>query len=216
MRSGFERIALAPLVAALTLRPDSARAGGAPVDPSYGRVDGDAAVVVGAGAVVAPRGPRAEAEVRLRYLETAGLFATFEDAGILASSSEPQRVLVTGLEVRPLFLLRWLKGYESQRARLDLALDSLGLDLGAMLEQPEGAGFASRGGFEVGLGVEVPILERASGPWIGVRGALRWSDAALGSGVRSPDDRQAVLALTFAWHQSFSLHLVDAGDRAPR
>ena len=216
MRSGFERIALAPLAAAVTLWADGARAGGAVVDPSYGRVGGDVSLVVGAGAVVAPRGPRAEAEMRLRYFETAGLFATFEDAGILASSSEPRRVLVTGLELRPLFLFRWLKGHEGLGARLDLALDSIGIDLGAMAEQPAGAGFASRGGFELGLGVELPILEHASGPWIGVRGALRWSDAAVGSGVRSADDRQAVLALTFAWHQALSLHLVDVGDQAPR
>ncbi|HXN34307.1 MAG TPA: hypothetical protein VN894_20740 [Polyangiaceae bacterium] len=216
MRSGSDRAAFAGVAVALATCAGSAGANGAAVDSSYGRIAGDIAVVLGAGGVVAPRGLRAEAELRLRYLESAGLFATIEDAGVSSSASEPRSVFVTGLELRPLFLFRWLKGHEVQRARLDLALDSIGLDLGAMFEQPAGASFASRTGFELGLGLELPILERASGPWIGVRGDLRWGDVAPGSGVPGADDFQAVVAVTLAWHQILSVHLVDVGDRPPR
>ena len=79
-----------------------------------------------------------------------------------------------------------------------------------MFEQPAGSGFASRRGLEVGVGIELPILGRASGPWFEIRGAVRWSDAALGSGIEGADDLQTVLAVTLAWHQIFSAHVVDA------
>jgi len=210
-------LALASAVAASLVRAGDARADGSAADSSYGRVDGDVALVGGAGAVATGRGVRAEVELRLRYLESAGVYVTYEDAVAVGSAADPQRVLCTGLELRPLFLLRWLRGNETQRARLDLALDSIGLEMGATFHQPVESGLASQPGIEVGLGFEFPVLERASGPWIGVRGALRWSDAALASGVVSgSDDRQAVLTLTLAWHQIVSAHVVDLGDRVGR
>jgi hypothetical protein len=184
------------------------------VDATYGRVDGDIGLVFGAGIVVAPRAPRAETEIRIRYLETAGLFATYEEGSAFGSASEPQRAVMMGLEVRPLFLVRWLRGHEFEQARADLTLDSIGFELGAFLQQPAGAGFASSRGMEVGVGIELPILERATGPWIGLRGTLRWSDATLASGfVEGADGRQATLTLTLAWHQILSTHIVDVGDR---
>src|SRR3712207_9011052 len=48
------------------------------------------AVSAGLGATVAPRGPRATADLRLRYLDTAGVFATYEDAGLFGASAEPR------------------------------------------------------------------------------------------------------------------------------
>jgi hypothetical protein len=222
MPSAFDRAAIgvAAAAAAMSSGARPAAAADRPVDPTYGRLEGDLAVVVGAGGVVASRGVRAGAEVRLRYLETAGLFVTYEDGHVFGAALEPESVLAGGLELRPLFLFRWLQGYESRRARLDLALDSIGLELGATVEQPSGGAFASRAGFEVGMGVELPIFEAASGPWIAVRGALRWSELALGGQgsdvLQGANDRDAVLAITLGWHQVLTAHLVDAGDRAPR
>jgi hypothetical protein len=144
------------------------------------------------------------------------LFAQYEDGSLLGASSEPTRVLTVGLEMRPLFLLRWLEGLETRRARLDLALDSIGLELGAVFSQPSGAAFGSRSGAQIGFGVELPIAANATGAWIGVHGGLRWSDSALASGTaRSADDREAYLAVTLAWHQVVKAHVVDVGDRAP-
>jgi hypothetical protein len=201
---------------ALVLSPASARADRRP-EPTYGRVQGDLTLVGGAGAVVAARGPRAEGEVRLRYLESAGLFVAYEDGPLLASAVEPQRVLVAGLELRPLFLFRWLQGLEAQRARFDLALDSIGLEVGATFSQPQGRAFASQAGVQAGLGIELPILAQATGPWIGLHGGLRWSDAALASGqAGTADDRSAFLTITLAWHHVVLAHVVDVGDQAPR
>lgn len=217
MPSVCDRAALAAMLgASFALAPRDARAQDV-VDPSYGRIDGDLTLVLGAGATVVPSGPRGEAELRLRYLESAGLFAAYEDGPLLGAGAEPQRVLVTGLEVRPLFLYRWLQGHETQRAWLDLTLDSFGIEIAATWSQPSGASFASQGGLQAGLGLELPILPHATGPWIGLHGGLRWSDDALASGATSaPGDRSAFLAITLAWHQVVSTHLVDVGDRAPK
>jgi hypothetical protein len=201
--------------AAMALPAGNAGADTGIVDPTYGRIEGDMNLAVGAGAVIAPRGPRGEAEVRLRYLETAGVLATYEDA--FGSPAEPQRALTMGLEVRPLFLFRWLKGHEGEHPWFDLALDSMGFEMGVVLQQRSGAGFASQRGIEVALGIELPLMAHATGAWIGVRGGLRWSELALASGsVLSADDRQATLAVTLAWHQILPTHIVDLGDRAVR
>src|SRR3954454_20003909 len=99
----------------------TAHAGGP--DTSHGRIDGDLSASLGAGASFGPRGPRGAADLRLRYLWTAGLFATYEDGPLFSSSAEPRRALATGIELRPLFLVRWLQGYDSGNAYVDLTLD---------------------------------------------------------------------------------------------
>jgi hypothetical protein len=192
-----------------------ARAGG--VEPSYGRVEGDVTLVAAVGAAVASGGPRAEGELRARYLETAGVYGTYEDGPIVGSSAAPRRVVAAGFELRPLFLYRWLQGHETHRARLDLAIDSIGLELGLTWQQPQGGAFDSNPGFEVGLGLEVPLMVDATGLWLAFHGGIRWSDRTLGSGVvATPEEREAYLSITLAWHQVVAVHLVDIGDRAPR
>jgi hypothetical protein len=214
MRWGFDGCSAALAFAAVTLRTTDAPCAGD--DPSHGRLEGDLTLVAGAGVAVVPGGARADADLRLRYLETAGIFATYEDGSLIGSGADPLRVLAAGLEVRPLFLLRWLKGLETSRARADLALDSIGLQLGAAFTQPSVASFGSIPGLEVAVGIELPILASATGPWLRLEGGLRWGDNALASGqVRGPDDRSAYLTVTLAWHQAIVAHAVDIGDRAP-
>jgi hypothetical protein len=186
-------------------------------DTTYGRLDGDVGLVVGAGLAVGPRSPRAAAELRVRYLETAGLFFTYEDGKALGGGSEPVRVLSGGLELRPLFMGRWLTGRESGVARLDLTLDSIAIELGGFFAQPIGGSLGERPGFQAGLGIETPIAASASGPWVGLHAGLRWSDATLGGDpIVGPADRAAFLSITLAWHQIVGTHVVDVGDRAPR
>lgn len=216
MRSASDRTLAAGIAAALLLRGTSAGAESAGVDPTYGRIDGDIAVVVGAGAVVSSRNARAAVEARLRYLETAGWFVTYEDAPIVSAHSAPERLLSTGLELRPLFLFRWLQGHELARPLLDLTLDSIGLELGAAFGQSSGSDFSSRPGLEAGLGLEVPLSGGANGAWLGLHGGMRWSSDALSSGVvATAEDRAAYLAITLSWHQLVRAHVVDPGNRAP-
>jgi hypothetical protein len=201
-----------PAVAAPATPPAPPR-----TDATYGRIEGDIGLVIGLGVTVGPDAPRGTVDLRARYLETAGLFVTYEEGRIFGSGAEPVRVLSAGLEIRPLFLGRWLTGRELGNPRLDLALDSLGFELGGFFAQPQGEPFGERPGLQAGLGLELPLLARASGPWIGLHGGIRFSDNALGGGPTSdPADRAFFLSLTLAWHQITGAHLVDSFDRAPR
>jgi hypothetical protein len=217
MRSASERcIAAAAAVALVASWAGPARADDA-VDPSYGRVQGDLTLVLGLGATVGEGGTRPEGELRVRYLESVGLFGSYEDGPLVGSSAEPRRVLLGGLEVRPLFLYRWLRGHETQRAWLDLVVDSFGFELAAVALQPEGAPFASGSGVQAGVAFEAPWLPDATGPWLGVHAGLRWSDALFATGTsHGPDDQAAFVTLTLAWHQVVAAHVVDVGDEAPR
>jgi hypothetical protein len=186
-------------------------------DTSHGRVDGDLSMSAAIGATFGPRGPRGAADLRLRYLWTAGLFATYEDGPLFGSTTDPRRVFVGGLELRPLFLARWLQGLDSGNGYVDLTLDSLGLELGAAFMQPPGAAFGSRPGLQAGIGVQLPVFPNATGPIIGLHGGARWSDSALGGhALEGPSDRALYLLVSVGWQQVFGGNVVDLGDRAPR
>jgi len=184
-------------------------------DTSYGRIDGDLGLVLGVGATVGGGSPRGSAELRARYVDTAGIFVTYEDA-LGNEGTGPRRVLATGLELRPLFLGRWVTGRELGLAWPDLVIDSLGFEVGAFFQEPPGSSFGTRPGLQAGLGLEVPLLGRASGPWLDIHAGARWSDAVLGGGaINGPSDRAFVVSLTVAYHQLLAAHLVDLNDRAP-
>jgi hypothetical protein len=195
-------------------RADSSARGANP-DATYGRLDGDVALVGGLGATFGPGAPRGALDLRLRYLDTVGLFADYEDA--LGGDANPRRVISFGFEARPVFLGRWLTGKAVNRAFFDLLIDSFGLELGAFFSQPSYSSLRSRPGLQAGLGIEVPVLGQARGPWIGFHGGVRWSDGVLaGDPVVGPNDRAAYLTVTVAWHEFVLAHAVDAGDRALR
>ena len=200
------------VAAALLALPADAIIDDKKVDGSHGRFEGDVAVVVGAGVTIGPRAPRGTLDLRLRYLSSAGVFATYEDG---FGGSVPRRALALGLEVRPLFLARWGTNRElGTRPRLDLVIDSIALELGALFSEPEGTKFLGRRGLQAGIGVVFPFLERASGPFFAAHGGCRWSDNALGGGpLEGAADRALFLTLEVGWQQLFGGHVVDLGDR---
>ena len=72
----------------------------------------------------------------------------------------------------------------------------------------------SRPGLQAGLGVELPFFATASGPFVGLHGGVRWSDAALSGGpLEGPSDRALYLTISAGWQQLFGGHVVDLGDR---
>ena len=203
------------ILATLLVLPTSALAADRK-DGAHGRVDGDLAVEGGIGASFGPRDPRAAADLRFRYLSMAGIFVTYEDGPIFSARSEPKRALATGLELRPLFLAKWFTGRYSGNPYLDLAIDSIGLELGAVFMQPNGARFGAKPGLQAGLAFELPVFPSATGPFIAVHAGARWSDAALSGGpLAGPADRALYFNVFFAWQQIFRAHVVDMGDRAP-
>lgn len=179
-------------------------------DASYGRVDGDVSAVFGLGVAVGPRGASGAVDLRARYLDSAGVFVTYEEG--FGGPAEPARALAFGVELRPLFLARWLSDLELGVPHLDLLIDSLGLELGAAILQPRAGDFGDRVALQAGLGLELPILGRARGPWVGLHGGVRLSDKGLAREAPSALERAAYLGVTLAWHEVLRAHVVDAGE----
>ena len=185
-------------------------------DGFYGRFDGDLELRLHAGAAFAKGGPALAASVTALYLSSVGVYAHYTDA---LGSDAPwvARSIATGVILAPLFLARFGRNLEQGPAHLDLFIDSLGFEVGAFWDAPRGAGLRPAAGLELALVLGVPILPRASGPFLGLRGALRFrADDAAARASGDIIDRGAVLSLTLGWNQILPAHLVDAGDRSLR
>ncbi|WP_437978133.1 hypothetical protein WMF11_16600 [Sorangium sp. So ce295] len=183
-------------------------------DGAYGRLDGDLDLRAGAGASFADGGPALCARGAAVYLSTAGLYAHYTDA-LGAEGAPVARSIASGVFIQPLFLARYASNLERSAPRLDLFIDSVALGVGSFWEAPPGAGLAAEPGLELSLSLDVPLLGDATGPFLGLRGALRFRGPEL-SGDDGPRDAQrALLSVTLGWHHVLRAHLVDAGDRAP-
>ncbi len=216
-RPRFRRAALACAAAALLSALSGPRAARASTgDGAYGRLDGDLDLSIGlaGGVLLGQKRPVASVDARVRYFESAGFVVQYEETDALAKATAPgdyKRGFLAAVELRPLFPIRFLKAKESGHAFPDLVLDSLGLEVGAWWSAVEGPS-TQRPGLHLGLGLELPLAARASGPWLRVGGALRWSAPRL-DGQSDPGTRVALLTLGLAWHGMVGAHVVDAGDR---
>lgn len=129
----------------------SARADGG--DGLYGRFDGDLVLSAGLGGGLTlgdDGGATGVADLRARYLDTGGLF--------VAPQLGPDDTLrvVAGVEVRPLFPVRFLLGAWSGIPFWDLLVDSIGFELGVALDR---LGSDERGvGLALGFGLDVPLI----------------------------------------------------------
>jgi hypothetical protein len=200
-------VSLAIAVCLLTGAP-AARAEG---DGVYGRFDGDLDGSLVAGAQVAAGGPSVVVGARALFLGTVGAYAALAEA--TGDSSPAPRTVSVGASFRPLFIPRWGLDLEHGPAWLDLTLDATTFDLGVLWASPRRS-LSERPGFEAALGAEFPLLARAAGPWLGVRGALRWRGTELSGDSESR--LGPALAFTLSWHFLAAAHLVDLGDRARR
>lgn len=146
-------------------------------DTVYGRLSGDLVLSAGLGGGVALNdrvGPdvtyTTTLELRGRIVDSGGLF--------VAAEWRPEgdsRVLV-GIDLRPVFLARFLLNLQSGDPWVDLFVDSIGLDLGVALGPlDDDVGAATT----VGLGVDVPLVLPDGADFGGVffRIATRWVGA---------------------------------------
>ena len=158
-------------------------------DGVYDRFDGDLDLGLGLGAEFGGAG-RGTPALRgtAHYFSIAGVYLS---GRVRAEKASAPSLFGVGVDLRPLFVPRWAKGFETGPGFFDLTLDSLSLSLGAFWSErvPQVRG-ASRG-FDAELGFGVPLLAVAAGPWLEARGALRYPDA-------SP--REEALIVTLAWH----------------
>ncbi len=125
-------------------------------DGVYGRLDGDLALSAGllGGAVTHDRvhpawTGAALVELRARILDTGGLFVAGE------WRPEGDSRVTLGVDIRPLFLPRFLLGAVTRVRWVDLLIDSIGLDLGAAIgpfDSQAGVGLA------IGFGLDVPLF----------------------------------------------------------
>ena len=129
-------------------------------DGLYGRFDGDLVVSFGIGASASHQGDAfGVLEARARYLDTAGLVAAWEE------SPGNQRRLLLALDVRPVFLARFLLDGSSGAGFVDLLIESLSLELGTVFVDQANA---EQGiGTVFGAGLSFPLLPRpqAQGLW---------------------------------------------------
>ena len=111
------------------LRPTAA----ASADGVYGRFDGDLDLGFALGAEFGSAGDAAPAlRASAHYFSIAGVYAS---GRIKASDQSAPSLFGLGVDLRPLFVPRWVKGYQTGSARFDLSLDSLSLSLGAFWAQ---------------------------------------------------------------------------------
>ncbi len=154
-------------------------------DGVYGRLDGSVAVAGSLGAELEDGEPRGALRLSAHYVWMAGAYARYSDA-FGHAQQRPARVASVGVDVRPLFLPRFALDWEHGPALLDLTLDSLSLSAGAFWAKPasttarsamaQGDDFGDERGFEAGLGLGIPLLARAAGPWLDFRAERRFAD----------------------------------------
>jgi hypothetical protein len=152
-------------------------------DGVYGRFNGDMSLQIGAGveAEFSELAFRPALHGDFMLYQTAGLYGSYRKS---VSDEDPaEQVASVGLQLAPLFLIRWPRAWESGPALLDLTVDSLSLYAGAHFTHPRGGDFAESIGLETGLSLGVPLLGRANGLWLRSRGGVftaedEWSGSA--------------------------------------
>jgi len=181
----------------ITLTPRLAQAEGKRVlsapssasDGVYDRFDGDLDLGLALGAELGSAGQAAPAlRASAHYFSIAGVYLA---GRIKAGDESAPSLFGLGVDLRPLFVPRWAKGYETGPGFLDLTLDSLSLSLGAFWAQPATQTAESSRGFDAQLGFGLPLLSTAAGPWLEARGVLRYPDGA---------SRQEAVIFALSWH----------------
>jgi hypothetical protein len=195
-------------------RPDAAWTPGnevtSPVSPSvdedressigdgvYGRFDGDVDLGLHGGAQVAGN-VAAAAGLTAHYFFMAGVFGRYTD-GLGNDDWRLSRTISFGVDLRPAFVPRWGLDLGTGVAMIDLVVDSISLELGAYFADASGS-FGDERGFEGSLGLGIPFMGMAEGPWLDARGIMRWRDPD--SASVSAD---AALLVALSWHWLIAL-----------
>lgn len=178
------RLTAAALVFALAGSSASARAQDG--DGVYRRLDTDATLSLGVGGgLVLPRDARAEGraaaalvEARLRIVDAAGPVVAYRWSGDVGG------YLALGVELRPLWPMLWLLDKPTGVEWLDLLVQSLGLELAAVvlpLGQPAELDIDRGVALSVGVALEIPLVVptrlRGANRGVFLRLAARWVDA---------------------------------------
>ena len=181
------------VAAVFVMAPNVARAEG-------GRLDGDLGLSLEGGASFGAV-TAGTASFRALYLATAGAY------GEVAAGHDGYRLGGAGVEVRPLFIPRFLRNLEGSRDVYELTVDSLSLDVGASFHRG-----AEAPSLSLGAGVELPFLGRYDGPFVAIHALRELAPAAL----RGGSGGETRVLITLGIRLAFIAHVVDAGDRSTR
>jgi hypothetical protein len=182
----------------------AARLGESQHDGVYDRLDGDLDLGLGLGAEFGSAGGVAPAlRASAHYFSIAGIYV---EGRMHAGEQAPPALFGLGVDLRPLFVPRWAKGYETGPSFRDLTLDSCSLSLGGYWTAlpAHSPPFQTGRGFEAGLGFGLPLFARAAGPWLEARGVLRYPDAGA---------REEAVLFALSWH-AFVLTPLSAPPRS--
>lgn len=158
-------------------------------DGVYDRFDGDLDLGFALGAELGSVGRVAPAlRASAHYFSIAGVYLS---GRIKTGGDSAPSLFGAGVDLRPLFVPRWAKGYETGPDLLDLTLDSVSLSIGAFWSEHASPSPDSNKGFDAQLGFGLPLLATAGGPWLEARGALRYPNAA---------SREEAVIIALSWH----------------
>ena len=166
-------------------------------DGVYGRLRGDTDASLKLGGLISHSQLSASLGASAHYYSLLGITGDYSES--LDPDAAQLRSFSVGTELRPLFLPRWLLGKEHGPAWLDLTLDSVCVGFGAYFARSAAPQEHTRGVWmSVGLGV--PVLGRANGPWLEVRELRRWPDHEASS-----LEAHNALLLYLSWHELVQL-----------
>ena len=168
-------------------------------DRSYGRFDGDLALAGELALVASEDGPALGVRATASYLTMAGAYAEY-DEGLDRQGESMARRLSGGIELRPLFLARFVGDLETGAPLFDLWLDSLGFGLGTFITWHPAMACAEncqRQGLEFAGRMALPLLARANGPFVALRGGARFEMGTPATG--SLDETVAFGALSIGF-----------------
>jgi hypothetical protein len=173
-----QRVATMALLLPFSLTSWTKAAQGKEADGVYGRFDGDLSTSLQAGAHFGLEdcSPRAFIGADAHVYWTLGAYAGYEHGFEREPSHCAQNTGTLGVQLRPLFLLRFVNDWERGPATLDLSLDSLTFGLGGFVQSQEQG--RTRGGFELVGSLSLPLVARAPGPWLRGQAGLRFDQGS--------------------------------------
>lgn len=162
-------------------------------DGVYGRLGGNTDLSLKLGGLLSQSQFSGSVGFSAHYYSLVG--ATLDYSESLSGDAATLRSFSVGSELRPLFLPRWILGTERGPAWLDLTLDSVCVGFGAYFAHESPPRDNLRGVW-LSLGLGVPIVGRADGPWLEVRELRRWPDRGA-NGLEA----QNALLVYLSWHE---------------
>ncbi len=189
-------------------------AAAAHADGAYGRLGGDVSLQGSVGPTFG-HGPAVGVSASALYLVTAGPYVATDlalgDGARWAHLGNGRlRSVTTGVELRPIFIPRFLKAMESGRAFWDLVLDSAGFRLGARFHP----GSEARS-LEIGGVLDVPLGTHFSGAFLGLSVTKTVPGRAL-AGLGDNPEETLFFGVALGVRGMLTTHLVDFGDAALR